>query len=511
MKAFFSLCCLVAGILAGYLMENILIAGIIIGAILLLRDGIDVALGNPVLTIYKSKILTVWVFLMVAGLGVLDSALHPISHFIPEPERIYTIQGVVSKQRTLSTCEFYSLSIKKIDGKDEQGDMVLFAPGNCTYLPGDILQVKVKPKTDSINKFTNPRLTASLFNEKSITKIGERSNLSTYFARLRIRLDEWIMSTGLGDESMAIARALLLAEREGIKSVRLEDFRNGGSLHVLAVSGMHIGIITLILLGLTMPLSLVTGRVLRYLIVIIAVWIFVLLTGSALSTVRAALMLSIAFLARVIERHRDAFSCVCVATIFIILYWPGAIFDIGLQLSFASVGALCLFASPLNPIDHRSHPKTYRAYELILTTLIATAATWMLCGFHFGSVPLRFLPSNIIILPLLPFYVITILIYLGFHACGLEMVWLAEILEKSLTFIYDIISNIVSPGLSVNVGWITLLLWFLAFPALAIGMRLPEANFVNNFNQKEVRLRRNWIIISIGLALASLSLLPLGI
>ncbi len=89
-------------------------------------------------------------------------------------------------------------------------------------------------------------------------------------------------------------------------------------------------------------------------------------------------MTTFAFIGIIAERKNFAGNALCSACLLILIVNPNALFDAGFQLSVVCVGALIAFASQLNPIGHRNHPKLYVACGAVITTIVATAASWAL-------------------------------------------------------------------------------------------------------------------------------------
>lgn len=104
------------------------------------------------------------------------------------------------------------------------------------------------------------------------------------------------------------------------------------------------------------------------------------------------------------------------------------------------VAALLAFAARLNPVSHRRHPALYRICEALLATMTATAASLPFTSFYFGQIPLMFLPTNVLLLPLIPFYLGAGAIFTLFLCAGLEL----RMLGNALDFGYDFLMNATS-------------------------------------------------------------------
>ena len=240
---------------------------------------------------------------------------------------------------------------------------------------------------------------------------------------------------------------------------------------MLALSGLHIGILAGFLILIMMPIKLAGRYKWGYMIALVILWLYVALTGFAYSSVRACIMTSFAFIGIIAERKNFAGNALCSACLLILIADPGALFDAGFQLSVVCVGALIAFASPLNPIGHRHHPVLFYICGSIIATLVATGASWVLTSYYFSQIPLMFLPTNLILLPILPAFLSIGTIYTVFLSTGTEIRWLGTLLDYG----YDLLlkgTEILSGGSDYVINhqlplW-GVLLWLIALAAAAI-------------------------------------------
>lgn len=498
----------VGGLIAGFLLLPLSVGLAIAASAVLAMWGSGKLRKYPLKVGMANRIFTLSAYILFFSLGIMDVGLQPKSDFHPSEEKIYNVKGIVESRRTLTSCEIYSLNLISIGGKKERGELTLLTSADAVFEPGEIIVFTSKISENPSTAFEKCQFTARCFDSDKIEIIGKSRLPKFYFGQLREKIEDGIGRVNLSEETKYLLKALIVADRSGIDRRRIDLLRNGGAIHVLAVSGMHIGIIASLLIVITTPLVMVGGRKSRYLIIIAGVWLFVMLTGAAYSAIRAALMLTIASVGLIKERKRDAFSAVCFATLMILVVDPYAIADVGLQLSFVSVAALTLLATPLNPIDHRKHPLTFRLFTMVLTTLIATAATWMLCGYHFGSAPVRFLPANLIILPVLPIYMLSAILYLILCSLGIDVRPLGLAIDCGPEYLFQLLDKISSPSLAIEVGIIALSLWLLAMLLMGITFRLDANPVIITFRTKAIRHKDIMITISLTLALVSLIMLP---
>ncbi len=269
--------------------------------------------------------------------------------------------------------------------------------------------------------------------KSKIRKVGRSATLMTFAGDVRDRLESLIIHTGLSRETKDFLITLMLGDKQFLDRDLRQTFSDVGLSHVLAVSGLHTGIIASIFLAFLFPFDMIGRRKWKFVLSIILLWVFVFVTGFAASTVRAAIMMTALFVGFLIERRIKAGTALCWAGIFILLLMPSALFDPGFQLSFLCVASLTIFCERLNPFDLFTHRRLYLATSTLLATLVSTACTWIVVAYYFGSVPTLFLPANLLILPFVPFYIGGSLLYFLLYAFGIEAVWIGRGLDYALS------------------------------------------------------------------------------
>lgn len=296
----------------------------------------------------------------------------------------------------------------------ESGARGILFTGATPLRPGDLVSVPLgftpvgnsRLHPDYIRHLSRCGINYSQYlKPEEIMFIGHREDLFTLASGWRDNLEVRIEKSGLSRQSVSFLVAVLLGDSEFISPEQRSLFSGVGLAHLLALSGMHVGIILMVVMTLLFPLGIMAGWKTKYLISIVLLWAFVLLSGCSPSTVRASLMASFCFMAIMLERRHSALNALFFALFVILLFNPYALFMPSLQLSATCVFALICFGSRFNTVDHRLHPLTYRISSSLWPPLIATGGTWALAAYYFGGLPLAFFPANLIVLPLLPAFI----------------------------------------------------------------------------------------------------------
>ncbi len=246
----------------------------------------------------------------------------------------------------------------------------------------------------------------------------------------RAPLAESIYASPLSGPAAAFAVTTLVADGRYLPQNIRDDFRGAGMAHVLALSGFHAGVVALLAMWLTRPMLLGrSGRRLRVVVVLCAVWGFAWLGGMSASLMRASVMISLLLVSRCIGRYSSPVNSLAVAAIVILLWRPSALYDVGFQLSFAAVAGILAFAGPLNPFDRREWPRMHYAASLAAVPVGATLATAPVVAAVFGAVPLLFLPANVLVaFVFVPFYVLALLLA-GLSCMGLHVSLLGAVAD----------------------------------------------------------------------------------
>ena len=149
-------------------------------------------------------------------------------------------------------------------------------------------------------------------------------------------------------QELAFLQAILLGQRTGVEADILNDFRNAGTLHILAVSGLHVGFIILILQSVLMFFPL--GKRWQSVLLIVIVLVYILITGARPPVLRAGIFACLYYFGITIQRRRDTWNILGVAALLILLMNPGTLFDPGFQLSFTAIAGILYFKGTMQPI-----------------------------------------------------------------------------------------------------------------------------------------------------------------
>ena len=280
-----------------------------------------------------------------------------------------------------------------------------------------------------------------------VKKTGHSSTLTTRLANIRRHLEHMVFNSQLSVGAQRFVVALLLGDSDVIDKATRQEFAAAGVAHVLALSGLHIGFITLIIWWLLFPLDYLRLKRLRLVITLVAIAAFALFTGLSPSVVRATIMMGMVFASLVFWRRSVSLNALALSALLILLFTPSALYSVGFQLSFITVAAVLLFARLPKWLESR-HRWVNILISTALTSLIAMLATVALSAHYFHTVSLMSVLTNLLILPVLPFFMMLGALFLLVTAAGLQWPVLNWLLDALYRYIQGVATTINAVPLS---------------------------------------------------------------
>ncbi len=234
----------------------------------------------------------------------------------------------------------------------------------------------------------------------------------------------------------ALATAMLLGKRESLPPELVEKFRDTGAAHMLAISGLHVGVLLAVVAG---SAAWMLGRQRpTYLVVAgVAIWLYALAAGASPSALRAAVMGTVYLAALGLGRPSSLLSALALAAALMTALSPGLVRQVSFQLSFAAVGGIALLLTAMggrfNRTTSPSAGWTMRllgwAAALIIISAAATMATWPLAAANFGQVALLGVPVSLLAVPAMAPLILTAMLAavagVVFEPLGVLLGWVA--------------------------------------------------------------------------------------
>lgn len=263
--------------------------------------------------------------------------------------------------------------------------------------------------------------------KNTLVKIGqEKGNYLIALAdRFRNFCDGKIKEGIEGENEYGMTSALLLGVRAGLDEKLYEAYSSTGTVHALAVSGLHVSLIYfIVIMVLGFLKKLPYGKFIFTVVSILIFWFYALVTGFSPSVVRAVAMFSIFLIAGVLKRHSGIYNTLAFSAFFILCFEPFWLLDIGFQFSFLAVVGIAYFYPMLYGWLTLKNKIAEKLWALVCVSLAAQLAVSPLSIYYFHSFPLLFLPFNMLIVPLS-----SLALYTGL---GALMVYKIEIVSNFL-------------------------------------------------------------------------------
>ncbi len=199
-------------------------------------------------------------------------------------------------------------------------------------------------------------------------------------------------------DAAAFASTLILGYRAELSREIINAYSRTGTMHVLSVSGMHVGIVFLVLNFLMKFMSKTQAmRLLRAVLIISTIWFYAMLTGFSAPASRSAVMLSFIVLGKAINRNQNTYNLIAVSAFFLLLYNPFYLMDVGFQLSYLAVAGLVYFQPKIYQCLHLENRIADWVWAYCALSLAAQLATFPISIYYFHQFPVYFLLSNLVI------------------------------------------------------------------------------------------------------------------
>lgn len=278
-----------------------------------------------------------------------------------------------------------------------------------------------------------------------------------------------------GKAETGLAEALLIGYKHDLDQSLVQSYTNTGVVHIIAISGLHLGLIYWLLAILLTPLQKnKRGRWLRSLLIIVCLWLFSLLAGAQASILRSALMFTCIVLGESLSRKTSIYNTMAASAFLLLCINPYWIWDVGFQLSYAAVLSIVIFMKPVYNLLYIKNKFLDFVWKMNAVTLAAQVLTIPICIYHFHQFPNFFLLSNFIAVPLSSIILLgEILLCLIFFipllaiSLGKMLSWLINLMNSWIQLIESIPFS-VWDGLQINMAQTILLYLFITCMALML-------------------------------------------
>lgn len=328
--------------------------------------------------------------------------------------------AIISIRKVLKPTQFhykYEASVVQLNGKESVGEIlinvnkeinkILLKVDEQFLINSKFIEIKppLNPYDFNYRKYLqNQQIHHQVFLQKeNILTLGNgKTTLKGIAANFRGIVNKALKEKGFKDDELAVINALLLGQRQDISTDLIQSYTAAGAIHILAVSGLHVGIILLILTFLFKPLNYFKySKFLTPICIVISLWIFALIAGLSPSVVRAVTMFTAITIGMYSNRVSNIYNTLIISMFFLLLINPNYLFEVGFQLSYLAVFSI-VWIQP--KVYNLWIPKIWlfnKIWQLFTVSLAAQIGVLPLSLFYFHQFPGLFFVSNLVIIPFL--------------------------------------------------------------------------------------------------------------
>ena len=350
---------------------------------------------------------------------------------------------------------------------------------SAKLLPGDILEFK-NVQFKNLTYHNNPGQFdyatflrfhqihyANYINEWD--KKGSTFNFLRYPTLIRNKALEVLKENVIIKSHFPIVSALVLGYKDELSNHTKHSFSSTGAMHVLAVSGLHVGIIYFILKSIiTLFTFYQRNLVFRNILVLIGIWVYALITGMSPSVLRACTMLSFLIIAEVFNRNTNVYNVLSASAILLLTINPYLIMQVGFQLSYLAVLGILYIQPKMEKIWAPKYWLIQKIWTITTVSIAAQISTFPLGLLYFHQFPNYFLISNLVVIPaaflILSLGILIIVLSFSKIIVGFISYLLQHVLNSLLLVIRHIesIPGSLTEGLSISIFETMLIYLFIA-------------------------------------------------
>jgi competence protein ComEC len=239
-----------------------------------------------------------------------------------------------------------------------------------------------------------------------------------------------------------LAKALLIGYKNDLDNELVQSYINTGVVHIIAISGLHVGLIYWLLHLACKPLqNNKRWRWLRLILIMLGLWLFAVLAGASPSVLRSAVMFSLVAIGESLAKKASIYNTLAASAFVLLCYNPYWLWDVGFQLSYAAVLSIVIFMRPIYQWFYFGNKWIDFLWKLTATTLAAQILTLPICLYQFHQFPNYFLVSNVVAVPLSTFIIVVeiLLCLFSFSSSiasniGLWLQWLIMQMNNFISF-----------------------------------------------------------------------------
>ena len=456
-----------------------------------------------------------------------DNYIHQIKNETDE----HSVEVVLREKLKSSVLnDRYIGVVKRIDNRKSSGKILVNfhkIKGNSKLNIGSNFLIKgmvyrhknpINPDQFDYGKYlTNKSILGQMYADSYQIKISKTTDKDIWYYSdfLRNKILNNLEKSNFSKDELHVVAALILGQQQDISPEILHDYQFAGAIHILSVSGLHVGFILLFITFLLKPLRKnKVGNTIRLVTIIVSLWGFAILAGLSPSVVRSVTMFSFVAVGMHLKRSTNIFHTLLVSVFLILLFQPSFLFDVGFQLSYVALFFIFWLQPLLENLWTPNNKIAIYFWEILTVSFAAQIGAFPLSIYYFHQFPGLFFVTNLIIIPFLSVIMALGVFVMVLAAFDYVPIIPAKILEYSIYFLNKTINWVASFEQfiikDIPFNWQILLSLYLLIVAVIIWFKKPtfhklafaltalllfQTTFIvtrwNNQNQEE------WIVFNI--------------
>lgn len=382
-------------------------------------------------------------------------------HQIQDFEKEHVIELVIREKLKNSTfSNRYVALVKKIDNQKSSGKIIInFYTNKLTENLGVGTNLQIKESIIKHKPINNPdqfdygkylinkSILAQMYVAIGDVKMGSKveKDIWYYSDKIRSKILANLRKSHFKNEELNVVAALILGQQQDISSEILSDYQFAGAIHILSVSGLHVGFILLFINLLLKPLPKnKLASYVKLLVTLLSLWGFAILAGMSPSVIRSVTMFSFVAVGICLKRKTNIYYTLLISLFFILLYQPSFLFDVGFQLSYIALFFILWLQPLLSEIwIPKNKIQTY-FWDILTVSFAAQIGAMPLSIYYFHQFPGLFFVTNLIILPGLGIIMALGVFVMLLASLDYVNFYLSKLLEYSITLLNKTISWVAS-------------------------------------------------------------------
>ena len=288
---------------------------------------------------------------------------------------------------------------------------------------------------------------SQVYSNASQIKLGSlvEKDIWYYTSKLRTRIIRNLQKNNFDKAELDVAIALILGQKQDVSPDIIRDYQYAGAIHILSVSGLHIGFILLFVTFLLKPFpNTRRGAFIKLVVILISLFSFALIAGMAPSVLRSVTMFSFVAIGMYLRRSTYIFHTLLVSALLILLFKPSFLFEVGFQLSYLALFFILWLQPLLAQLWSPKNKIVNYFWEILTVSFAAQIGVVPLSIYYFHQFPGLFFVTNLVIIPFLSVIMalgVLVMILAAFNCIPL---FLSKTLEWSILVLNKIINSIAS-------------------------------------------------------------------